>query len=352
MLNIALVTNIPAPYRERIHELVYEHFEGNYSVIYCAEREADREWKFQYGKYKKEILSNVNKNAVHNNTKIFSVLNKLNPNVVIIMGFYPTMIYSYLWTLFKGKDLVVFTDGTLISESHLSIVHRLVRTIIFAKAKAFVGPSIGAAQLYQSYKVEKHKFFRTYLCVNNKLFSATPFDEKEYDLMFSGQFIDRKMPLFFIKVAKGIKQSRGKCKVLILGGGPLKDEMLKLLNLYQIEYSYPGFIDQNELPLYYSKSKLFLFPTKNDPWGVVVNEAMASGLPVITCKEAGVAGDLVRDDFNGYILPMVEQEWVNKILMIIDNPLKYQKLSDNALQFVKQYNAESAAKGIIDAINS
>ena len=352
MLNIALVTNIPAPYRERTHELVFDHFEGHYNVVYCAEREADREWKFQYGNYKKEILSKLHKNAVHNNYKIFAVLNRIKPDVVIIMGFYPTMIYSYLWTLLRGKQLIIFTDGTLISESHLSIIHRIVRKIIFSKAKAFIGPSIGASELYLSYKVNKDKFFRTYLCVDNESFFRKPLGDKEYDLMFSGQFIERKMPFFFIEAAKGIKVAYGKCKVLILGSGPLKNEILELLKLYEIDYHYPGFIDQKELPKYYSNSKLFLFPTKNDPWGVVVNEAMASGLPVITCEEAGVANDLVKHDLNGYILPLVEEQWVETAVRILNDPAEYNRLSDNAIKLVTPYNSYNAAKGIIDAINS
>ena len=351
MVKVSLITNIPAPYREMVHELVSEHFNGHYNVVYCAEREADREWKFQYGKYQKALLSDINIGAVHNNIKILSILNSLKPDVLIIMGFYPTMLYTYLWALFNRKKLIIFTDGTLSSESHLSIIHKLVRKIVFIKASSFIGPSNGAADLYKSYNISLDKFFRTYLCVNNDLFFTLPLNEKKYDLMFSGQFIERKMPFFFIEVAKGIKLHYKKCKVLILGSGPLGDEMISLLNKYDIEYDFPGFIDQKELPLYYSKSKLFLFPTLNDPWGVVANEALASGLPVITCENAGVADDLVRDDFNGYILPLVAQLWIEKIITILDQPILYQTLSDNAVAHVKKYNFSNAAKGIIDAIN-
>ncbi len=352
MTKVALLTNIPAPYRERMHELLADHYNGNYTVVYCAEKESDRKWKVKYGNYDKEVLSDISVNAVHNNPEIVDSLKKLNPDVVIIMGFYPTMLYAYFWTLFKSKKLVVFTDGTLRSESHLSIVHKIVRKIVFKKTSAFIGPSFGSAQLYESYSIPSSKFFRTYLAVNNKLFINDSSADKKYDLMFSGQFIDRKMPLFFVEVARIVKEKLGSCRVLVLGNGILEGDILTLLKKYNIDYSFPGFISQEELPSYYAKSKLFLFPTKNDPWGVVVNEAMASGMPVITCDNAGVANDLVIDGVNGYVLPLSEIIWADKIVEILTSTDQYTILSNNAVQHVQKYSFENAAKGIVDAVKS
>jgi glycosyltransferase involved in cell wall biosynthesis len=352
MTKVALLTNIPAPYREKMHELVSEYFNGFYTVVYCAEKESNRKWEVKYGNYNKQVLSKINDNAIHNNPKIIKSLNKLNPDVVIIMGFYPTMLYAYLWTVFKSKKLIVFTDGTLKSESFLSSIHRLVRKIVFIKTKAFIGPSKGSAELYKSYGIDKNKFFRTYLSVNNELFVNIASIEKKYDLMFSGQFIDRKMPLFFIEIAKIVQERYGKCSVLILGNGELEGEIIELLAKYNIEYSYPGFISQEDLPSYYAQAKLFLFPTKNDPWGVVVNEAMASGMPVITCNNAGVANDLVIDGYNGYVLPLEEKVWADKIVEVFNSSDKYRILSINAVKHVQIYSFENAAKGIIDAVNS
>jgi len=352
MAKVTLITNIPAPYREKVHELISDHYDNNYNVIYCAEREANREWKVNYGRYTKEILNNINNNAVHNNPDLIKLLNRLNSDIIIIMGFYPTMLYAYLWSVFKKKKLIIFTDGTLISESHLSIIHKLVRQLVFKKAKAFIGPSKGASELYLSYGIDHSKFFRTYLCINNNLFFKTPFLEKKYDIMFSGQFIDRKLPFFFINVAILLKKHYGQCKVLILGSGPLENQIHEQLKLNNIEYNCPGFIHQEELPLYYSQSKIFLFPTKNDPWGVVANEAMASGVPVITCEEAGVSHDLVLHGVNGYVLPLLEKDWANKIIELLETPLLYELFSENAIQHVQKYNFTNAAEGIINAISS
>lgn len=350
MQKVVLIANIPAPYREKIHELVSKSFNGNYSVIYCAEREENRQWNIQYGAYRKYFLSKTNKNAIHNNVNVFKILKKENPDVIIIMGFFPTMLYAFFWSVLKSKKLIVFTDGTLTSEHGLSFIHRMVRKLVFSKTKAFIGTANGSASLYASYGIDSKLFFRTYLCANNTLFYTIPLEKKKYDIMFSGQFIERKMPFFFIEIAELLKSKKKDLKVLIIGDGILKEGILKRLNEVGIDYDYPGFIGQEHLQKYYALSKIFLFPTLNDPWGVVANEAMAAGVPVVTCANAGVANDLVLHDKNGYVLPLKKLVWMKKIEEILNDPVKYDMLSSNAKKHVNNYNYKNAAQGIVDAV--
>lgn len=351
MIKIALITNIPAPYREKLHELISEQLQGYYTVIYCAEKEANRDWKFNLGNYKKIFLSKFNKGHIHNNIKVWSEIKKINPDVVITNGFYPTMLYAFAWCMLYKRKHLVFTDGTLKSEQHLSKLHTLIRTYILKKTKAFIGTSNGSINLYESFGIKKEKIFRSYLCIDNDKFYSSSL-EKKYHLMFSGQFIERKLPFFFIEVARIIKERTGNCKVLLIGGGPLEEKMTEKLKEYKIDYDYPGFIEQQQLPGYYSKSKLFLFPTKLDPWGVVANEAMAAGVPVITCENAGVADDLVISEKTGYVLPLKEDVWAEKIISILTQPQLYEQISANAKEHVQKYNFQNAAKGFIDAIRA
>jgi glycosyltransferase involved in cell wall biosynthesis len=300
--------------------------------------------------YRKSFLAGKEVNTVHNNFNVIRLLNKINPEVVIIMGYYPTMMYCYLWTLFKVRKLIVFTDGTLLSESSLTFMHRLVRWIVFKRANSFIGPSKGSADLYQSYGIEKERFFRTYLAVDNSKFANATFEQRKYDIMFSGQFIDRKMPFFFVEIARILKEKNKMCTVLMLGDGPLRSKVIELLNRYEIVYDCPGFIQQKELPAYYAQAKLLLFPSKNDPWGVVANEAMAAGLPVLTCEAAGVAHDLVRSGENGYVLPLIARQWADTADRLLSDPDLYEEISANAKRIVQEYNFDNAAQGIIDAI--
>ena len=296
-------------------------------------------------------MSNKSRNYIHNNLNVWKELNNCNADVIITTSFNPTMFYAFLWCILNRKKHISFTDGTLRSEQDLSFFHVLARRITYFFTKSFIGPSNSSVDNYRKYDIPIEKIFKSPLAVNNDSFVKLPFNEKTYDLMFSGQFIDRKLPFFFIEVAKRVKNTIGRCKILILGGGELEVEMMQLLDKYSLDYDYPGFIDQLILPQYYAKVKVFLFPTKVDPWGIVVNEAMASGVPVITCESAGVAHELVVDNENGYVLTLNEDIWAEQAIKLISDLNLYEKFSSNALAAVKQYNFASAASGIVDAVN-
>lgn len=349
-LTVAYLTNIPAPYRERMHEILATCVSIVYKVIYCSESEPNRKWEFKKGVYDKEYLSNETDKMIHNNLCVFKSLNKYNPDVVISSGFNPTMLYGFIWCVIRNKNFIPFTDGTFNSEQNLSGVHKLVRKIIFKYCSAFIGASKGSLKLYESYKIPKSKIFQSCLCVENANFT-TGLKQKRYDLMFSGQLIDRKMPIFFAEVAKKVKEKRGHCNVLILGDGKLKNDLVMCLLKAGIIFDFRGFVQPDLLPLYYCQSKIFLFPTQNDPWGIVANEACASGIPVITCENAGVANDLIIHDYNGYILPLDAEVWASNVTNLLTHPSKLALLSANAIKQVKKYNYQSSVHGILKSIN-
>ena len=334
--------------------MVYEKYSG-YLVIYCQKRESNRKWSVRIGKYPHEFLKSSvlrhKEKHVHVNFDIFKILFKKKPDVIISAGgFNPTMIFAFLWAkLFRLKHIVM-TDGWIGSESNLSVIHRAVRKLVFKYSSAFIGASIHSLELYRSYGCLESALFQSHLCIDNDLYRISESGGRHYDVMFSGQFIERKMPLFFAGVAKLVKEQLGHCRVLLLGDGPLKIEIISQLENQDIDYDYMGFVDQERLPSLYNNSKLFLFPTLNDPWGVVANEACAAGVPVITCRNAGVSNDLVIDDYNGYILELDEEKWAKKVVEVLSDRRLWAELSANAYDSVKTFEFTNAAKGIVDAI--
>ncbi|MBW4890162.1 glycosyltransferase family 4 protein [Mucilaginibacter sp. HMF5004] len=348
---VLYLTNIPVPYREKMHEiLASKHGIITYRVVYCAKTEPNRQWKLKEGNYDKVYMEEEATSLIHNNRSVIKHLAGYKPDVVISTGFNPTMLYAFVWCIFKGKKFIPFNDGTLFSESTFSVIHKLVRTIVFRFSAAFITTGIGGVDLYESYGISKDRIFISHLCVENSLYKLSDPPPKQYDLMFSGQLIDRKMPFFFIDVAKQVKQKLGTCKVLILGDGPLRNEVLAKLEEDKIDYDYPGFVQPDTIPVFYNRSKIFLFPTQSDPWGIVANEACASGVPVITCKNSGAADDLIINGYNGYVLPLETEIWANAALQLLTDEKLLQQFSVNAVISVQQYNPANAAKGIEDAV--
>jgi glycosyltransferase involved in cell wall biosynthesis len=353
MGRIVLITNIPAPYRIPILNLIAEKYGDGFTVIYCAKKESNRKWDLPKMTHNyiflKENIIKKNGKSIHNNPGVLRYLNRINSDIVVTTGFNLTFIYAFLWSLLHRKKHIPMTDGTLLSESFLTWKHRLARKFVYEFSSAFIGASEGSENLYMSYGIPENKIFRSPLCIDNKRFGRYLGAEKKYDVMFSGQFIEGKMPFFFLEVVKKLKEYKRDLKVLLIGLGPLEDKILKELNQNKINYDFPGFIQQENLPKYYASSKLLLFPTQSDPWGIVANEASAVGTPVITCDNAGAANDLIINKVNGFVLPLDSDLWAKKILELLNDKNLYDRMSKIAIKKVQEYNFGVAAKAFIKA---
>ena len=151
-------------------------------------------------------------------------------------------------------------------------------------------------------------------------------------------------------VLSELKKLKPDLRVLVVGDGPSRESLLDQLKNNEIQYKYAGFVGQDALPHLYSNAKLFLFPSVNDAWGVVANEACAAGTPVITCESVGAAGELLLDSVNSFILPLNERIWAQKALGIISDTTIWDDLSNACKLQVSEYSYMNAGKGLIDAV--
>jgi glycosyltransferase involved in cell wall biosynthesis len=361
MSSLAIVTNIPAPYRMPVYQkLAAKLGYDNFHVIFCSQKEDNREWiieqnDFAYTYLKKNYLSR-NGRYIHYNPDVLKVLRQLDSDVVITTGFNPTHLLAFAYTVFSNKVHIPKTDGTFESEQILSVLHRIVRRIVYHYSKTFLGASLGALRLYEkSYGISRDRFFQSHLCANNTAFMPLSVATRPFDLHFSGRFSPEKNPLFALDVAAGIaKALNRKVSILMLGSGPLLEQAKEYAATLEpgIEATFPGFMQQAELPALYCSAKLFLFPTSWDPWGVVANEACAAGQAIIVSPHAGVANELVCDGENGYILPLDLELWIKHAVDLLSNEALLEQFSKDSVIKVQPFTYDAAAQGVIDAMTA
>ena len=357
-LRVAIVPNAPAPYRHVVYELIASDPNVDLRVIFCSGREPDREWDLVDERKHillKERVFVVNGRFIHFNLDILSALRTFRPEVVITTGFNPTHLIAYAYSRWCGAHHVVMTDGTFLSEQKLSFIHRWVRKRIFSKTNVFIGASDGAFDLFRSYGITNNKMFKSHLCADNVAFFAEPVIQKKYDFIFCGRFVALKNPFFALKVAQKVAQRLGRpVSMIFVGSGELDQEIRAAAAAVQHEVRavFSGFALQKQLPQRYRSARLFLFPTKWEPWGVVANEACAAGVPVLISDVAVSARELVRDGENGFVLPLVMDRWADAAVQILTNDDLYNRMSARCCELVKEYTYENAAKGIVLAINA
>ena len=156
----------------------------------------------------------------------------------------------------------------------------------------------------------------------------------------TGQMIHRTGLDVLLKAAKDLDPDTG---IYFVGGEP-KEEYLNLqkeLNLTHVHFL--GFQKKETLAKYYKASDLFVLPTREDIWGLVINEAMAYGLPTITTDRCVAGLELIEDGVNGYVVPVGDTAVLaEKIRSVLASDLE--AMGKAALEKVRPYTLENMAK--------
>ena len=265
MVKIALITNIPSPYRVLLYNELGRVYGNSFKVFYCSRSEPNRKWdlpdlQHNYLFLSEGLVSFFNK-SFYLNWDIWKNLKLFNPSMIITGGFNPTMLFSIIFARMYKKRHLINTDAWEITEASLNKYHILLRKFIYQNVAAFLPVSLkGKNNFIKNYNIPEHKIFIGHYSIQNERFSQAQSAMKRFDLIFSGQFISRKMPLFFCDVVIELAKQKPDLKVVLLGSGPLENEILEKLKSSRINFTYPGFIQQDEIPKFFGASKIFLFP--------------------------------------------------------------------------------------------
>ncbi len=176
-----------------------------------------------------------------------------------------------------------------------------------------------------------------------------------YVLIFVGKFINKKRPFDILKaVIKILNENRNiDIHVIFVGDGPLKSELINKSKEYSSRFHFTGFINQNDIYKYYFISDCLVLPSNNsETWGLVVNEAMACGLPVIVSNAVGSGYDMVEEGKTGFVYEIGEIDSLTRVILKIDELIKKdkKKLENNIYLKSNKYSMEIATQGLMSAL--
>jgi glycosyltransferase involved in cell wall biosynthesis len=363
---IAIVTNMPSPYRIPVFDALPALTGADVHCIYLTRKEGNRDWQLET---RSDLVQlhfppsrefQVGDRYIHFTAGVPALLAGIAPDVVVTTSYSQPYLAAFVHAWRHGIPHVAMTDGTDTSEQTLTWIHRQVRRTVFARSAAFVGPSLGARRLYAGYGIAPDHIFQSHLCADMARFraadqAATSTDApRPVDFIFSGRMHPVKNPGFAMDVAAGVASRIGRrVSMVYLGKGPLWDELQAQARRLsdRIDVQFPGFLDQAALPQAYRQGKVFLFPSSWDPWGVVANEACAVGLPVLVTPVAGSAGEIVRDHENGRVLPLDLPAWIDAASALLTDRALWQRMSDRSRSLVADYTYDNAARGLAQALD-
>ena len=356
-IRVAVVTNIPAPYRVPVYNLLADDSRLSFKAFYGSEREPDRKWDLQQIAHPHVFLNSrvvrVGDRFIHIGSTISEELKQFDPEVVITTGYNPIHLAAVFYCVARGRHHIAMTDGTVSSEQRLGLAHRAVRSIVIGRSSAGIAASNGSWRLLRSYGLPAEAIHFSPLCANMSVnWSCPAYRERDIDLLFSGRFVSAKNPGFVLdmglKLATNLQR---RVSIVLLGSGPLENEIRERSATLSgsLDILLPGHQSQDSLPGWFARARLFVFPTRWDPWGVVANEACHSATPTLCSTFAGAANELICDGRTGRVLPLDSSLWADEAAKLISDEPSWHVLSRAARAGVEGYSFKNAAEGIADA---
>ena len=196
--------------------------------------------------------------------------------------------------------------------------------------------------LFVPYAVDNERYIRERKHIDREAARrGLSFDSTKSVLLFVGKFIDKKNPLDLLRAYDKIV---AKNKALIfVGDGPLREALESYVKEHHLrDVHFIGFKNQTELAKYYAAADIFVLPSGlGETWGLVVNEAMCFGLPVIVSDVVGCNKDLVKPGHNGYVFPLGNVDALAAHLQdLILHEEKRRAFGQNSFEIIQAYSYE------------
>lgn len=352
---ILFLANIPSPYRVDF----FNEFGKlcNLTVTFEGEKATDRNEK--WGGKEAEHFKAIYLNGIRYNAEQFLCLDivkilKKNWDVIIV-GVYSSLTSILAIEYMKRhhmKFIISADGGFIVSESKMK--YKLKRHLI-SSASYWLSTGRTTTEYLVHYGAQKDKCYifpftsllredverAKVIAYKDKKIYKDKLKIKENKVILSvGQFIYRKGFDLLIKSVNGIPSDTG----IYIIGGKLTNEYSLLKEEYHADnIHFIDFLNKEELIDYYAAADIFVFPTREDIWGLVINEALAYGLPVLTTDKCIAGLELIHEEINGWIIPADNLE---KLIEKLQSILKIDDLGEyrnSCIEISKAYTIENMA---------
>jgi len=302
------------------------------------------------------------------NPTAFWELQHFRPDVVVIGGYSSlTNLQTYWQFKLQGKGIVMWGEAT--DRAEASRIRRLLLPLIrklYRKADACLASSTSARKLYLSYGVAQDRIFLSPLAADNSFFhSVSRLDSVERVriraslgltdkpvVLYVGRLVETKGVDLLIDALARLQQEKGIfAHLLLVGDGPLRPNLERRCRQVGISAHFAGYVEQQYLPRFYGVADVFVLPSYYEPFGLVLNEAMACQLPVVVSDRVGAADDLVVNGRNGYIFPAGDCFKLAEALeRLLEDPTLCRAMGHASWEIIKEWDLERAVQGFVDAI--
>lgn len=331
---------------------------GRVVVVELCDEEETRDWRIDRADAGVEIVtlapgSRLTDRSQNLTSMLIATFEQLQPVCVAVAGYdRPEMRAALRWG--NETSAVVLMSETKADDRARPWWKRMLiaREVRLAQAALVSGSAAG--EYLVSLGMLREKIFRQYGSVDNAYFREHAYERRNGDgrmFLACSRLIESRKNI--VRLLRAYSQYRHRVEqpweLVICGDGPDRSMYEAYMREHRIEgITLAGFQQVEPLAGYYAQAGCFVHPAANEAWGLVVNEALASGLPVLVSRRCGCAYDLVHEGVNGYTFdPHEHVELAELMQRISESPAeRLRQMGQESLRIVSRYGCEAFAEGL------
>ncbi len=366
-MRVTLLTNLVPPYREPVFAELNRLLDHELRVVLVAGREANRDWDFAPGRhpFAVRVLHGTSVRGrrpdrwIHLTEPLLPELVRHRPQALLIGGFDQPAYFEAL-----ALSRLLRIPAALWCGAHAGIVHpgpaMRLRRLMVRGVSAYVSYGTAAAELLVELGAPGERIAVGQNAVDVSAFAPEPHRAAARS-MREALGLGERLVVLVVGQLIGIKgipaalDAVGRVPEAVLvhvGRGP--DERALRARAQAVAPGRAFFLGPKpyaELPAIYAMADVFLFPSFTDAWGLVLNEAMAAGLPVLASARAGATRDLVREGETGFVVDPARPESIaEKLSLLAKSPELRRKLGAAGRALIASVTPAAYARAMFDAL--
>ncbi len=352
----------PTPYILGLIKEVRKQTAGNLEVIFLKEN-ITQTWNLSNLDGVDTILSRLRVNPIQ---YLIQKITKNSYQCVHLAGWSDYLVLFVLFfSWFKNIPVAIESD-TQISWHHImwkKIVKRIFYPVLFKFPSVFLPGGSRQAEYFRYYGVHESRICIAQMTVDVSYIMSRckqmgshrkieirkqlGFSMDEVLFIFVGRLVDWKGIKDLMMAFDGISSLHKSARLLVVGNGPEK-EFVEDAVRKNGAIKYMGRLDQEEVLDMYYASDIAVVPSFKEPWGLVVNEAMAAGLPVIVSDQVGCIDDLIQNGKTGLIFPSGDRRALAEAMQkLLFSREERKRMGLNGMSVISGWTFEEEAKRIV-----
>jgi glycosyltransferase involved in cell wall biosynthesis len=373
---LVIVTELIAPYRIPVFNALAQRKDLDLHVIFLSETDPTRrQWRVYKNEieFRYEVLASwrrrFGKYHALINGGVLKALNRVMPDVILCGGYnYLASWQIAIWANWHHVPLVLWTESTAHDQRNGSALVEFLKTRFMRLCDGFVVPGTASAHYLKNHGVTNDHIFHAPNAVDIELFSRLAQqsrnrkDQLRAELgipcryfLYVGRFVKEKGLFDLLQAyAQLDPRLRNEVGLVLVGDGVDQVELMHQASRIQPgTIRFAGFVQRDALPGLYALADALILPTHSDTWGLVINEAMSCALPVIVTSVAGCAQDLVKDGWNGCVVPPADSARLSTAMVHLagDSELRRQ-MGARSRQIIQEYSPIAWSEGITKALSA